>query len=196
MAAARKTPLRDLEAGEREALEHLARSQAEPATRVARAKELIAVAEGCSYAQAARAAGRKSNDAVSRLVNRFNHEGLRALDLHHGGGHPVQYDHEKQAEIIERFRVAPDRKVDGTCKWSLTTLQARLRKDGLKQVSTFTVWKALHEAGLSWQKNRTWMETGKTIRMRKDGPVEVEDPDKGTKKNSSRRRTRRLKSWV
>jgi hypothetical protein len=38
-------------------------------------------------------------------------------------------------------------------------------------VSTFTILYTLHEAGYSWQKSRTWCETGKTLR-KKNGRVE------------------------
>jgi hypothetical protein len=56
----------------------------------------------------------------------------------------------------------PQREPDGTATWSLSLLQKALRQapDGLPQVSTFTIWRTLHEAGLSWQKSRTWCETG------------------------------------
>jgi hypothetical protein len=47
---------------------------------------LLAVADGSDYQAAARAAGRASGDAVSRLVARFNREGIAALDPRHGGG--------------------------------------------------------------------------------------------------------------
>jgi len=42
-----------------------------------------------------------------------------------------------------------------------------LRKapDGLPQVSTYTIWRTLHAAGLSWQKSRTWCQTGVVMRQ-------------------------------
>ena len=39
-----------------------------------------------------------------------------------------------------------------------------------------------HEAGLSWQRNRTWCETGTAVRKRKHGSVVVTDPDCDAKK--------------
>ena len=71
-----KIPLRALRADERSVLQHLSRSSREPAAVVARAKALLAVAEGASYRAAARAAGRRSGDAIGRLVARFNGAGL------------------------------------------------------------------------------------------------------------------------
>ena len=83
----RKTdPLRPLTDDESTALAQLSRSQAAPAAQVARARILLAVAGGDDYQQAARVAGRRSGDAVSHLVARFNAEGTAALVPRHGGG--------------------------------------------------------------------------------------------------------------
>src|SRR5919107_520651 len=43
--------------------------------------------------------------------------------------------------------------------------------------------RTLHEAGLSWQKSRTWCETGVSLRRRKDGLVRGSDPDAAAKKS-------------
>ena len=42
--------------------------------------------------------------------------------------------------------------------------------------------RTLHEAGLSWQKSRTWCETGVAMRQRKHGVVRVSDPDAAVKR--------------
>ena len=55
MTRRQKDPLRALTPAEQAALERLARSQAEPASHVARAKVLLAVAAGQSYTAAAQA---------------------------------------------------------------------------------------------------------------------------------------------
>ena len=80
---------------------------------------------------------------------------------------------------------APDRARDGTATWSLNTLRAALRRaeDGLPGISTYTVGRALHAAGFSWQKSRTWCETGVVVRRRKrEGLVAVTDPDASVKR--------------
>jgi hypothetical protein len=63
-------------------------------------------------------------------------------------------------------------------------LQHALRNapDGLPKVSTFTILAVLHDAGYSWQRDRTWCETGTVARVRKDGPQQVTDPDGHAKK--------------
>ena len=184
MSRRRKDVLRELTAEERRVLIQIGRSQSEPASHVARAKSLLAVAEGKTYGEAALAVGRKSNDAVSHLVSRFNQEGLAALAPRHGGGAPVSYGSAERERILQEARRQPDPAQDGTATWSLSTLQRTLRQaaDGLPHVSTYTIWATLHDAGLSWQQSRTWCDTGQVKRRRKQGVVTVTDPDTEAKK--------------
>ena len=160
MTRRQKDPLRTLSQAEHQALESISRARGESADLVARAKALVAVAKGESYTQAARTAGRKSNDAVSQLVSRFNQEGLNALIPKHGGGPQVVYGEAEKQQILAEVQRQPDRKKDGTATWSLTSLQRSLRKQGMKTIRTYTIFKVLHEAGYSWQKSRSWCETG------------------------------------
>jgi transposase len=184
MSRRQKDPLRPLTTEERDLLTQIGRSHTEPAAHVARAKALLAVADGSSYTNAAKAAGRKSGDAVSQLVARFNREGLGAVEPGHGGGPTPTYELKERERILAEARRAPDREKDGSATWSLNTLCRALRRadDGLPEVSTHTIWKVLREVGFSWQKTRGWCETGKVIRKRKSGPVEVTDPDGVPKK--------------
>lgn len=184
MSRRRNDPLRPLTLDERTVLEQVARSQNEPASHVARAKALLAVAEGQSYAAAAQAAGRKSNDAVSQLVSRFNEEGVGAIEPHRAPGAQPTYGVAERERILTEARRTPDREGDGTATWSLSTLQQALRRapDGLAKVSTYTIWAVLRAAGFSWQKSRTWCETGTVKRKRKSGTVTVTDPDTEAKK--------------
>jgi transposase len=185
MSRRHKDPLRQLTPDERRELAHLSRSPAAPAARVARAAMLLAVAGGSDYQQAARSAGRKSGDAVSHLVARFNREGLAALDPRHGGGHVPTYDDGARERILREAARAPAPETDGTASWSLTTLRRKLRAapDGLPKVSTFTIWRTLREAGYTFQRTRTWCPTGSAVRKRKAGVVTVTDPDAGPKKS-------------
>jgi hypothetical protein len=109
---------------------------------------------------------------------------LTALQPGHGGGPAKGYGVREQARILAEVRRAPDREADGTATWSLTTLQRALRRapDGLPRVSTYTIWSVLHEAGLTWQRDRSWCETGSALRKRKSGTVTVHDPDAIPKK--------------
>lgn len=173
-------PLRALPNDERRGLSQLSRSRRSPAAQVARARALLAVAEGQSYTTAAQLVGRRTGDTVARWVARFNREGLAAVIPRHGGGHPVRYGEKRQRRILAEVARAPDRVRDGTATWSLSTLRSALRRapDGLPGVSTHTIGRTLHAAGFSWQKGRTWCETGVVVRKRKrGGTVTVTDPD-------------------
>jgi transposase len=179
-----KDSLRLLSEDELSVLRHLSRSSREPAVVVARAKAVLAVGQGASYTEAAAAAGRRSGDAVAHLVARFNRDGLEALYPQHGGGPAARYTSVARERILIEVRRTPQQEPDGTATWSLVTLQRALRRapDGLAQVSTYTLWCVLHDAGWSWQRRRTWCETGTAVRRRQQGRVVVHDPDAEAKK--------------
>jgi transposase len=185
MSRHRKDPLRPLTPDEHKELTRLSRSQTAPAAQVDRARALLAIADGASYTAAAHLVGRGHNETISAWVSRFNREGLSAVRPHHGGGPRIRYGAQDQQRILAEWARAPEREQDGTATWSLSLLQKALRQapDGLPRVSTFTIWRTLHEAGLSWQKSRTWCETGGALRNRKHGVVRVSDPDAAVKKS-------------
>ena len=102
---------------------------------------LLAVAAGDDYQQAARAAGRRSGDAVSHLVARFNAEGLAPISPRHGGGRSPVYDRAARERVLAEVKRTPTPEADGTATWSLSTLPKALRSapDGLPTVSTYTL---------------------------------------------------------
>lgn len=191
MARPPKQPLRVLTQGERKQLEELAHSRSAPADRIARAKEILAVADGSDFTHAAAVAGHSDRHCIADLVVRFNHEGMRAIAGHHAGGPAIEYGPEEQARILKEFARTPDREKDQTATWSLTTLQRALRNaaDGLPHISTYVILQTLHQAGYTWQKDRTWCDTGTVLRKRKDGVVQVTDPKATEKRGRSSRRT-------
>jgi transposase len=185
MTRRQKHPLRDVTTEERQELERIARATSESASRVARAKALLAIAQGQSYSAAAQACGRRSGDAVAQLVERFNNEGLAALTPRHGGGAKIVYQLPQRQHILEVAQQTPELSIDGVSQWSLSVLQQRLRGEAsgeFTSVSTYTIWQVLHQAGYSWQKSRSWCETGTALRRRKSGVVKVSDPDTEAKK--------------
>jgi transposase len=185
MTRRKKEPLRTLTEEERYWLERISRSHSEPAGHVARAKEILAVADGYRYMKAAQMAGRKSGDAVSQLVERFNRAGIASIQPQHGGGPPIKYSAVERDRVLREVRRQPDPEKDGTNTWSLSTLQKALRKaeDGLAEIRTERIWVILQEAGFRWQKSRSWCETGQVVRKRKRGVVTVTDPDATPKKS-------------
>jgi len=186
MTRRKKAPLRSLSDEEQTQLKKLRRSQSQPTASVLRAKAILAVAEGYDYRSAAQQVGLRCGDTVSKWVSRFNIEGLTFLQPRHGGGAVVQYSEREKQRILTEFQRQPERHTDGTASWSVVTLQRALRRapDGLAQVSTYTIWQVLIEAGYSWQHSRSWLKTGQVKRIRKGRLVTVTDPDAMAKKNS------------
>src|SRR5215211_1633558 len=96
MSRRQKDPLRPLSDAERSALARLSRSQSAPAAQVARARALLAVAEGQSYTRAAQLVGRHTGDTVARWVAGFNRAGephrvFRRLLILEGWSHDQAY---------------------------------------------------------------------------------------------------------
>src|ERR671926_1862478 len=193
MSRHRKDPLRPLTAAERKELTRLSRSLSAPAAQVERPRALLAIADGASYTAAAHQGGRRHNETISAGASRFNRDGLAAVRPGHGGGPRIRYGADAQQRILAEWARTAQRAQDGTATWSLSLLQKALRQadDGLPRVSTYTIWRPLHEAGLSWQKSRTWCETGVAMRRRKHGVVRVSDPDAAVKKT----RTAKTAVW-
>jgi transposase len=186
MSRRQKNPLRQFSDDEYRWLTRITRSTSEPSGHVVRAKQLLAVAAGASFTEAARVTGRKSNDAVAQLVARFNCEGLKAVEPKKGSGAPSTYRAAERERILREARRAPDPATDGTANWSLITLRSALRRaaDGLPRVSTYTIQMVLKEAGFGWRQTRSWCETGISTRRRKDGTrVKVIDVDAEAKKS-------------
>jgi transposase len=118
MTRRKNEQLRTLTEEEQEWLERISRSHTEPASHVARAKEILAVAEGKSYSQAAQLAGRKAGDAVSHLVKQFNREGIATIQPSHGGGPRRKYTATERERVLREVRRTPDPERDGTKTWS------------------------------------------------------------------------------
>jgi hypothetical protein len=184
MARRQKDPLREITDDERRWLTRMARSTSEPATHVARAKQLLAVADGFSYTQAALSAGRKSGDAVAKRVAKFNALGLSAIARKQGGGPKPKYTAAEPERLLAEVRRSPDPEQDATANWSLMTLRQALGKapEGLPKVSTYTIRAVLQEAGFRWPRTRSWCATGQVLRKRKSGTVKVNDPETAAKK--------------
>lgn len=193
MSTPQKEQLRALTAEERSALERVVSASSEGADRVRRAKALLLVAQGWPLVVAAQWAGFRSGTAVAKLVGRFNRRGLAALGIAPGRGRKPTYDQQARSRIVATAQQPPDRREDGTATWSLSTLERRLRREGLAQVGATTIRRVLGAAGSSYQRTRTWCPTGTAQRQRKAGVVTVVDPRTEEKRGPSSRRTRKRK---
>jgi transposase len=98
------------------------------------------------------------------------------LSIAGGRGRKPTYDPAARARIVTIAQRAPDRKVDGTATWSLSTMQRSLRQEAFPQLGATTIRRVLQDAGSSYQQTRTWCPTGTAERKRKSGIVRVTDP--------------------
>jgi transposase len=184
-----KERLRPLTLAEQCELKRTMQATSERLDRVRRATAMLAVARGQAFEAAARAAGLRSGTTVSNLVRRFNRDGLSALRIAGGRGRRPTYDALARARMVATAQRPPDRKVDGTATWSLSTLERTVRREGLPRVGATTIRRVLHEAGSSYQRTRTWCPTGTAQRKRKAGVVQVVDPQTEEKRGPSTRPT-------
>jgi transposase len=168
--------LRPLMVAEQTTLERLTQASSARVDEARRAGALLAVAAGRPFAQAAQRAGFRSGSAVAALVRRFNQRGLAALRIAPGRGRRSTYDVAARAQIVATAQRSPDRKVDGTATWSLSTLERSLRRAAFPHLGATTIRRVLEDAGSSYQRTRTWCPTGTAQRRRKAGVVTVVDP--------------------
>ena len=107
-----------------------------------------------------------------------------AVQPRQGGKPSIKYGLAERTRILQQAQRKPDPETDGTATWSLKTLCQTLRRspDGLPEVSEDTIRTVLLEAGFSWQRSRSWRQTGQVVRKRKRGPITVCDPDAEAKK--------------
>jgi len=182
MGARQKQGLRPLSEAERHELQRRAKASSERVDTVKRAKALLAVADGKTFIQAGVSAG-LSHEGVSQLVERFNKLGLAVLVIARGRGRKPTYEAQARARVLQEMRRQPDRVIDQTATWSLSTLQRSLRRAGLPAIGATTIGRILHEEGYSVQRDRTWCDTGYALRKRKDGVYRVRDPRAQEKKD-------------
>jgi len=157
MGLPHKRPLRQLSPQEREELAKKATPLDERVSTVKRAKALLAVAEGCSFAEAGRQVG-MSGDGVSQLVERFHHRGVQALSIAPGRGRKPTYTRQDHEQILQEIQRRPTWEVDQCTVWSLSLLQRSLQAKGLGAISPRTLRRVLQAHRWKYQPTtRTWL---------------------------------------
>lgn len=189
MAPQQKERLRVVTAEEQGALERVRQATSGRHDAVQRATALLAVADGASFAAAARRAGYAGGSAVHALVKRFNARGLGAVSIAPGRGPKLTYDAATRAQIVALAQRSPDRKRDGTATWSLSTRERAAQREVVPAPKARTIAQILRDAGSSYQKARTWCPTGTAERQRKEGVVRVVDPLTEVKRGRSTKPT-------
>ena len=174
------TKLRTLTADERRELERLARSRAEEARLVVRARIVLGLAAGERPYRVAERVG-VGRAAAYEWLHRFNAEGLKGLTDHPRPGRPPTYTPEQRAEVIAAALTKPEALGLPFASWTLDRLQAYLAEHKGVGIKRTRIDEILIAEGLRWRKQETWFG-------------QKADPEFAAKRGRSKRSTRpRLK---
>jgi transposase len=146
--------VRVLEPAEARKLKRLATDGKHRSTRI-RAMILLASATEMSAPQIAQL---YLTDAehVRKVIHEFNDRGFGSLDPDYRGGRPKKTTPEQRDEIVSVARARPDSQGVALTRWSICKLSRHLAEQQIADLSPTTVRALLNEAGLSFQRTRSW----------------------------------------
>ena len=146
--------VRPLEHAEAVALKSKAKKAERFATRE-RAAILLASNVGSPVGQIA-AMWMTDESHVRRVIHDFNERGMASLDPEARGGRPRRITDEQRARIIAVAGARPETVGVPATRWSLRRLARYLCEQGIVAVSPAHLGRILTQAGLSFQRTRTW----------------------------------------
>src|SRR3954463_5392479 len=120
-----------------------------------RAAILLASSVGNSVPQIA-AMWMTDESHVRRVIHDFNDRGMASLDPDYRGGRPRRITSEQRRAAVAVAGARPDRQGAPLTRWSLPRLADYLAEAGLVEISPAHLGRVLAEAGLSFQRTRTW----------------------------------------
>jgi transposase len=93
---------------------------------------------------------------VRRVIHDFNERGLASLDPEYGGGRPRRITEEDRRAVVAVAGARPDSQGVPLTRWSLPRLAEHLTEAAIVQISAAHLHRVLAQAGLSFQRTRTW----------------------------------------
>jgi transposase len=93
---------------------------------------------------------------VRRVIHDFNERGMASLDPEYRGGRPRRITDEQRRQTVAVAGARPDSQDVALTRWSLPRLADHLAEAGVVQISPAHLGRVLAEAGLSFQRTRTW----------------------------------------
>jgi transposase len=93
---------------------------------------------------------------VRKVIHAFNERGFASLDPEPRGGRPRRITDEQRAGIVAVAGARPDTLGVPATRWSLRRLARYLREQRIVEVSPSHLGRILAQAGLSFQRTRTW----------------------------------------
>jgi transposase len=92
---------------------------------------------------------------VRKVMHEFNERGMESLRPRHRGGRPRRITTEQRQRIVSVAGARPDAQGVPLTRWSLPRLSVYLDGEGI-EISPRHLGTVLAEAGLSFQRTRTW----------------------------------------
>jgi transposase len=146
--------VRPLEHAEATALKSRAKKAKHFATRE-RAAILLASNVGNSVPQIA-AMWMTDESHVRKVIHDFNERGMASLDPDYRGGRPRRITTEQRRQAVAVAGARPDDQGAALTRWSLPRLADHLAETGVVDISPAHLGRVLADAGLSFQRTRTW----------------------------------------
>jgi transposase len=92
---------------------------------------------------------------VRKVIHEFNEQGFDSLRPEYRGGRPRRITPAQRQRVVAVAGARPDSQGVPLARWSLDRLSAYLREHGVV-ISAIHLWRLLAEAGLSFQRTRSW----------------------------------------
>jgi transposase len=93
---------------------------------------------------------------VRKVIHEFNERGMNSLRPRYRGGRPRRITTDQRQRIVSVAGVRPDQQGVPLTRWSLPRLSIYLADQGIVEVSARHLGALLAQAGLSFQRTRTW----------------------------------------
>jgi transposase len=93
---------------------------------------------------------------VRRVIHDFNERGMASLDPEYRGGRPRRITDADRRKAVAVAGARPDSQGVALTRWSLPRLADHLADSGVLLISPAHLGRVLAEAGLSFQRTRTW----------------------------------------
>ena len=93
---------------------------------------------------------------VRKVIHEFNERGMNSLRPRYRGGRPRRITTDQRQRIVAVAGARPDSQGVPLTRWSLPRLSIYLAQEGIVEVSARHLGGLLAQAGLSFQRTRTW----------------------------------------
>lgn len=93
---------------------------------------------------------------VRKVIHDFNERGLDSLDPEYRGGPPRRITDDQRQQIVAVAGARPDNQGAPLTRWSLPRLADHLAEQAIVDISAGHLGRLLADAGLSFQRTRTW----------------------------------------